>query len=311
MTSFTTRPTITTTDLTKYYKKIATGKVRDLYEIDENTLLFVATDRISAYDIVLSNGVPGKGALLTTLSAHWFSVLPPLITGLKTHFLTLNLPAKLQSDENVKNEYEGRSMQVRKLEVLPIESIVRGYITGSAWSEYKKSGTVHGMKVGEGLRESESFGEPIWTPSTKAEMGEHDENISPEKAAEVLNSQDLADQISALSLKIYKAARDYAYERGIIIADTKFEFGLDKSTSPPTVVLIDEVLTPDSSRFWDKEKYEVGRGQESLDKQYLRDWLTSEGLKGKDGVAMTEEVAKKTGEGYGKAYERLTGKKWV
>lgn len=187
MTSFTTRPAITTTDLTKFYKKVATGKVRDLYKLDENTLLFVATDRISAYDIVLSNGVPGKGALLTTLSAHWFSVLPPLVPGLKTHFLTLDLPSKFQDDETLKHEYEGRSMQVRKLEVLPIESIVRGYITGSAWSEYKKSGTVHGMKVMEGLRESESFGEPIWTPSTKAEQGEHDENISPEKGTLTTN----------------------------------------------------------------------------------------------------------------------------
>lgn len=180
MPAFTSCPTITTTDLTKLYARIATGKVRDLYELDENTLLFVATDRISAYDIVLKNGVPGKGALLTTLSAYWFSVLPSLVPELKTHFLTLDIPGQLKDSELAK-DYEGRSMQVRKLEVLPIESIVRGYITGSAWSEYEKTGTVHGMKVKEGLKESESFGEPIWTPSTKAEQGEHDENISPEK----------------------------------------------------------------------------------------------------------------------------------
>jgi phosphoribosylaminoimidazole-succinocarboxamide synthase len=178
MTSFTSREAITTTNLTEYYKRIAEGKVRDLYELDEETLLFVATDRISAYDVVLENGVPGKGALLTTLSAFWFSVLPPLVPGLKIHFLTLDLPEKLAKSEQAK-DYEGRSMQVRKLEVLPIESIVRGYITGSAWSEYQKSGTVHGMEVAKGLRESEAFPEPIWTPSTKAEQGQHDENISP------------------------------------------------------------------------------------------------------------------------------------
>jgi phosphoribosylaminoimidazole-succinocarboxamide synthase len=169
---------ITTTDLTKYYKLLAKGKVRDLYELDDEKLLFVATDRISAYDIVLDNGVPGKGALLTTLSAFWFSILPPLIPGLKTHFLTLELPTKLK-DSEVGKDYEGRSMQVRRLKVLPIESIVRGYITGSAWSEYQKRGTVHELDVGKGLSESEAFEKPIWTPSTKAEMGKHDENISP------------------------------------------------------------------------------------------------------------------------------------
>jgi phosphoribosylaminoimidazole-succinocarboxamide synthase len=188
MASYSTRPAVTTTDLTKYYKRIAEGKVRDLYEIDEKTLLFVATDRISAYDVILENGVPGKGALLTTLSAYWFSVLPPLVPGLKTHFITLDLPSKIMKDLEVAKNYEGRSMQVRKLEVLPIESIVRGYITGSAWSEYKKSETVHGMDVGAGLRESEAFPEPIWTPSTKAEQGEHDENISPAKGKVFTNS---------------------------------------------------------------------------------------------------------------------------
>jgi phosphoribosylaminoimidazole-succinocarboxamide synthase len=180
MVSFASQKAITTTDLSKYYKLLARGKVRDLYKLDDQTLLFVATDRISAYDVVLNNGVPGKGALLTTLSAHWFSVLPPLVPGLKTHFLTLDLPKDLANSELAK-DYEGRSMQVRSLEVLPIESIVRGYITGSAWSEYKKSGTVHKMEVGKGLKESEAFPEPIWTPSTKAEQGEHDENITPEE----------------------------------------------------------------------------------------------------------------------------------
>jgi len=308
MASSSSQEAITTTDLSAYYKPIARGKVRDLYELDSSSLLFVATDRISAYDIVLENGVKDKGALLTTLSAHWFSVLPSLIPSLKTHFITLDLPEKLAKSKDAEI-FQGRSMQVRRLKVFPIESIVRGYITGSAWSEYKKSGTVHGLKMPEGMKESQKL-EPIWTPSTKAEQGEHDENISPEKAAEIIG-QNYADQIEKLSVDIYTKARDYAAERGIIIADTKFEFGLDESTSPPSIILIDEVLTPDSSRFWATSKYEVGRPQESLDKQYLRDWLTKGGYKGKEGVSMNEEVVEITRKGYIEAWERLTGKKWV
>jgi len=201
-------------------------------------------------------------------------------------------------------------MQVRKLKVFPLESIVRGYITGSAWAEYKKGGTVHGLSMPEGLRESEKLEKPLWTPSTKAEVGEKDENISPKQAAKIVG-QEYADKIAALSLQIYTAARDYATERGIIIADTKFEFGLDESADPPEVVLIDEVLTPDSSRFWNAAKYEVGRSQDSLDKQVLRDWLIKNGLKGKDGVAMPPEVVQRTRDGFVEAYERLTGKKWT
>ena len=290
------------------YKKLASGKVRDLYEIDSSTLLFVATDRISAYDIILSNGIPSKGALLTKLSAHWFSLFRKKLPQLETHFLSLDLPHELSQNKEAQ-WLTGRSMQVRRLEVLPIEGIVRGYITGSAWSEYRKSGTVHGMRMPEGLQESEKLEQPIWTPSTKAEAGEKDENISPEKAAEIIG-QVYADQIENLSLQIYKFSRDYAAERGIIIADTKFEFGLDKSTSPPTVVLSDEVLTPDSSRFWDAAEYEVGRSQDSLDKQYLRNWLTNNGLKGKLGVSMPDDVVRRTREGYVQAYEKLTGQRW-
>jgi phosphoribosylaminoimidazole-succinocarboxamide synthase len=200
-------------------------------------------------------------------------------------------------------------MQVRKLKVLPIESIVRGYITGSAWSEYAKTGTMHGTKIQEGLRECERLPIPVWTPSTKAELGDKDENISPEKAAEIIGKE-YADKIAELSLQIYQTARDYAAERGIIIADTKFEFALDESTTPASIVLIDEVLTPDSSRFWDASKYEVGRSQGSLDKQYLRDWLTANGLKGKEDVAMPDDVVAQTRAGYVEAYERLTGTKW-
>jgi phosphoribosylaminoimidazole-succinocarboxamide synthase len=298
---------ITTIKLSNY-KLLASGKVRNLYEINPSTLLFVATDRISAYDVVLSNGVPSKGALLTQLSAFWFSLFSQKLPHVKTHFITLDLPTEITQPDEVR-QLQGRSMQVRRLEVFPLESIVRGYITGSAWSEYKKSGTVHGIKMPEGLQESQKLETPIWTPSTKAEQGEKDENISPEKAAEIVG-KDYAAQIEKLSLEIYTAARDYAAERGIIIADTKFEFALDRSTSPPAVVLIDEVLTPDSSRFWDAAKYEVGRSQDSLDKQYLRDWLTSHGLKGKQGAVMPEDVVDRTKKGYVEAYQRLTGKKW-
>ncbi|OBT56301.1 phosphoribosylaminoimidazole-succinocarboxamide synthase [Pseudogymnoascus sp. 24MN13] len=267
--------------------KIAEGKVRDLYEVDEKTLLFVASDRISAYDVIMKNGVPSKGALLTLLSSHWFSVLPTLVPGLRTHFVTLDLPPSVP--ESQRAALRNRSMQVRKFKIFPIEAIVRGYITA-------------------GLKEAEPFPQgAIYTPSTKAEAGANDENIHPSEAAKIVGEK-YAARIEELALSLYKAARDYAYERGIIIADTKFEFGLDEETDE--VVLVDEVLTPDSSRFWPKDKYEVGRDQESYDKQYLRNWLTAEGVKGKQGVAMPQEIVDNTKVKYVEAYELLTGKKW-
>ncbi|KAM3421192.1 hypothetical protein BST61_g1601 [Cercospora zeina] len=286
-------------------KKIASGKVREIFEVDEQTLLFVATDRISAYDVILTNGVPNKGALLTQLSAHWFSLISKHFPELKTHLKSNQLPTSVPSD--LAPQLEKRSMQVKRVPVIPLESIVRGYITGSAWSEYKKSGTVHGMPAPAGLQESQKLEKPLWTPSTKAEQGEHDENISKQKAIEIVG-EEVAKKVEEASLKIYEMARNYAEERGIIIADTKFEFGLNPDTKE--IVLIDEVLTPDSSRFWPKDKYEVGKGQSSYDKQYLRDWLTNSGLKGKDGVSMTEEVAKETASKYREAYEQITGEKW-
>ncbi|EME86916.1 uncharacterized protein MYCFIDRAFT_30236 [Pseudocercospora fijiensis CIRAD86] len=287
-------------------KKIASGKVREIFEVDENTLLFVATDRISAYDVILENGIPAKGALLTQLSAHWFSLIKSRFPDLQTHLISTSLPPTVS--KNVSSQLESRSMQVRRIPVIPLESIVRGYITGSAWSEYKKSGTVHGMPMPEGLKESQKLEKPMWTPSTKAEQGEHDENISRSKAVEIVG-EEVAAKVEAASLKIYEMARDYADARGIIIADTKFEFGLDPSTHE--IVLIDEVLTPDSSRFWPKDQYEVGKGQASYDKQYLRDWLTASGLKGKQGVSMPPEVVDETAKKYREAYEKLTGKAWV
>ncbi|KAI9374659.1 hypothetical protein BJX61DRAFT_540568 [Aspergillus egyptiacus] len=295
--------TVTTTDLQGALPLIARGKVRDLYEVDDKTLLFIATDRISAYDVIMENGIPQKGVLLTLCTQKWFQILQAAIPSLRTHFITLDLPPQIPA--SLRPVLQNRSMQVRKLRILPIEAIVRGYITGSAWNEYRKSGTVHGIPVKEGLRESEAFPDgPLYTPSTKAEQGEHDENIHPDKAAEIIG-EPYASTIASLAVQLYKAAHEYALTRGVIIADTKFEFGVDEETNE--VVLADEVLTPDSSRFWPKDSYEVGRGQQSFDKQFLRDWLVKEGLKGKPGVRMTEEIAQKTSEKYKEAWERITG----
>lgn len=249
--------------------KIASGKVRELFDVDDNKLLFVTSDRVSAFDIVLETAIPQKGSVLTLLSRHWFSVLPRLVSGLKTHFLTTDLPEKISPPEAV--ILKGRSMQVRKYRVFPLECIVRGHITGSAWQEYVEHGTVHGIHLPQGLEKCAAIpGGPIYTPSTKAPMGQHDENIHPDRAVELVGEV-YARRIEELALKIFKAGYEYAAERGIIIADTKFEFGLDESTNE--IILIDEVLTPDSSRMWAKENYEPGREQESLDKQPLRDWL--------------------------------------
>ncbi|THY51623.1 phosphoribosylaminoimidazole-succinocarboxamidesynthase [Aureobasidium pullulans] len=290
-------------------KKIASGKVREIYEVDAKTLLFVATDRISAYDVIMKNGVPQKGALLTLMTAHWFNLFKEKIPDLKTHLLSATVPDSVASSlpKDVSAQLRLRTMHVRRLKVLPLESIVRGYITGSAWSEYKKTGTVHGIAMPKGLQESQKLEKPLWTPSTKAEVGDKDENISPEEATKIVGEK-YAKKIEELSLKVYQIARDYAAERGIIIADTKFEFGLDVDTDE--VILVDEVLTPDSSRFWPADKYELGKSQDSFDKQYLRDWLTKEGLKGKDGVEMTEAVVKETAKKYCEAFEMLTGQKW-
>ncbi|THW49565.1 phosphoribosylaminoimidazole-succinocarboxamidesynthase [Aureobasidium pullulans] len=293
-------------------KKIASGKVREIYEVDAKTLLFVATDRISAYDVIVKNGVPQKGALLTLMTAHWFNLFKEKIPDLKTHLLSASVPDSVASSlpADVSAQLRLRTMHVRRLKVLPLESIVRGYITGSAWSEYKKTGTVHGIAMPKGLQESQKLEKPLWTPSTKAEVGDKDENISPEEATKIVGEK-YAKKIEELSLKVYQIARDYAAERGIIIADTKFEFGLDVDTDE--VILVDEVLTPDSSRFWPADKYELGKSQDSFDKygqQYLRDWLTKEGLKGKDGVEMTEAVVKETAKKYREAFEMLTGQKW-
>ena len=253
---------------------------------------------------MLSNGIPDKGRILTLLTKHWFNVLTAAIPDLQTHFITMDLPPEIIDGAELK----GRSMQVRQLKVFPVEAIVRGFLTGSAWSQYKEHGTVHGFSIPAGLRESEQLPEPLFTPSTKAPPGEHDVNINYSEFEALVGNKQHAARIRELSLQLYRAAQIYAAERGIIIADTKFEFGLDKKTDE--VVLIDEVLTPDSSRFWDKSDYQVGRAQQSLDKQYLRDYLAQEGLKNKEGVEIPKHVVENTRLQYKKAYERLVGKKW-
>lgn len=298
-------------DLRDYLPLVASGKIRELYELDQSTLLFITTDRISAYDVVMKNGIDQKGAILTQLSQFWFSLLQSKIPSLRTHYVSLDISEVLQErlPTEMITRLQRRTMAVKRLKVFPIESIVRGYITGSAWSSYRRNGTVCGKALPAGLRESERLQQPLWTPSTKAEIGGKDENISPAEAAGIVG-QAYADQIEQLSLALYDKANSYAAERGIIIADTKFEFGLDESTTPAAVVLIDEVLTPDSSRFWNAEKYEVGRGQESYDKQYLRDWLKESGLKGSEEVEMPYDVALKTIGRYKEAYRSIVGEGW-
>lgn len=301
-----------TTELDGILPLVCKGKVRDIYQVDDETLLFIATDRVSAYDVIMENGISSKGKILTKISEFWFEFLSSnipnhlILSNNDDEHLFARLPAKL-SEPKYKQQISGRSLLVRKLKLIPLEVIVRGYITGSAWKEYKNKKTVHGLNINQdNLQESQEFTKPIFTPSTKAEQGEHDENISPEKAAEIVG-QDLCDKLEAKAIELYSKAKEYAKSKGIIIADTKFEFGLDKDNN---LVLVDEVLTPDSSRFWNAANYQIGKSQDSYDKQFLRDWLTAHGLNGKFGVAMDEDVITKSKEKYIEAYESLTSNKW-
>ncbi|KAF4987493.1 hypothetical protein FDECE_15413 [Fusarium decemcellulare] len=287
-------------------EKIASGKVRDLFTLpDSSTLLFVASDRVSAFDIVLAPGIPDKGKILTLISAHWFKVLTERIPDLRTHFISLDIPAGVTADEA--KVLKDRAMQVKKLSVIKLESIVRGYLTGSAYKEYKENGTVHGISVEPGMEEAQKFKQPLWTPSTKADAGEHDENIHPDDAWKEVGDRETADRVKELSLKIYEEASKYAEERGIILADTKFEFAKDKQGN---IYLVDEVLTPDSSRFWPAAGYMPGRDQDSFDKQFIRNWLIKEGLKGKDNVTLPEDIVQATADRYQEAFLMLTGKKF-
>ncbi|KAL8812595.1 MAG: hypothetical protein Q9223_007254, partial [Gallowayella weberi] len=293
-----------TSELGQSMVSLSKGKVRDMYEIDSSTLLIVTTDRISAFDVVLANGVPDKGAILTLITAHWAKVLSEAIPGLSTHFSRLDLPSKIPLD--LHKTYQHRSMQVRKLIPFQIEAIVRSHLTREAWDSYRINNTVCGIPIQPGLLEGQAFPNgPIYTPSTKAAVGEHDEDISEAQAADIVG-HNYADRIKQLSLTIYKTAAAYALDRGIIIADTKFEFGLDAATNE--IVLADEILTPESSRFWPVEDYHVGQDTRGLDKQFLRDWLSGNGVAGKENAMLPEGVVRMTEEMYKGAFERLVGK---
>jgi phosphoribosylaminoimidazole-succinocarboxamide synthase len=283
-------------------KKIKSGKVREIFDLGER-LLFVASDRISAFDVIMPNGIPRKGEVLTQISYFWFAQTESFQANHLASKPGDALPANLQP---FTNKIGRRYMIVKKCKPLAIECIVRGYLAGSGWKEYQKTQTVCGIKLPAGLKESSELPEPLFTPSTKAESG-HDENISFEQAKNIAGKE-IAEQAQAASLKIYNFARDYARKRGIIIADTKFEFGLDDATGK--LVLIDEVLTPDSSRFWPADQYAPGKGQPSFDKQFVRDYLeTLDWNKTPPGPKLPEDVVSKTTAKYLDAYERLTGKK--
>ena len=287
------------------FKLLYEGKVREVYDIGDK-LVIAATDRISAFDHILKNKITDKGAILTQMSKFWFDYTKDIV---KNHMVSVDvkdMPEFFQSEK-----YDGNSMLCKKLEMLPIECIVRGYITGSGWESYKKNGTVCGISLPEGLKESEKLPEPIYTPSTKAELGDHDENISFEQSVEVLEKlypgkgRDYATQIKDCTIKLYKKCAEYALSKGIIIADTKFEFGLDENGN---VVIGDEMLTPDSSRFWPLEGYEAGKSQPSYDKQFVRDWLKANP---DSDYLLPDDVIDKTIAKYKEAFELLTGRKFA
>lgn len=279
-------------------KKISSGKVREIYEVDSDKLMLVVSDRISAFDVILPNMVPNKGKVLNKISAFWFDFIKDVIPN---HIISTDLkdfPEEFQTPE-----FEGRSMLVKKLKMLPIECIVRGYITGSGWANYKKDGVVCGIKLPEGLQESQKLPEPIFTPTTKASEG-HDENISFEEVCNLIGT-DLANKVKNKTIEIYKKCAEYALSKGIIIADTKFEFGLDENNN---LVIGDEVLTPDSSRFWPADEYEIGKSQKSFDKQYLRDWLKANNWSAENPTLIPDDIIATTTAKYIEAYERITGK---
>lgn len=282
-------------------KLLYEGKVREVYD-NGDSLIMVATDRISAFDNILKNKITDKGAILTQMSKFWFDYTKDVVPN---HMISVDVNDMPESFH--KDEYKGRSMKCKKLKMLPIECIVRGYITGSGWASYKENGTVCGIKLPEGLQESEKLPEPIYTPSTKAEVGDHDENISYERSIEVLEKafpgkgEYYATKIKDCTITLYKKCAEYALSKGIIIADTKFEFGLDEDGN---VVIGDEMLTPDSSRFWPLEGYKPGQGQPSFDKQFVRDWLKANP---DNDLLLPDEVVTKTVDKYKEAYELLTG----
>jgi phosphoribosylaminoimidazole-succinocarboxamide synthase len=281
-------------------KRIHQGKVRDIYDIDANTMLLVSTDRLSAFDVILPTGIANKGSMLTQMANFWFEklkdVVPNHLTGID--------PKSVVSNPAEQAQLGSRAVVVKKLKALPIEAIVRGYLVGSGWKEYKAKGTVCGIHLPAGLQEASKLPEPIFTPSSKAAVGEHDENISLQQCADLIGAG-MAEQVAKVAIELYQNAAEYALTRGIIIADTKFEFGLD---AKGVLHVMDEVLTPDSSRFWPADRYAVGSNPPSYDKQFVRDWLENTGWnKVAPAPALPDDVAQKTSEKYMEAFERLTG----
>lgn len=283
-------------------KPMKEGKVREVYD-NGDSIIMVATDRISAFDVILKNKIVDKGAVLTQMSKFWFDYTSDIVPNHMISVDTKDMPEFFQTED-----YEGKCMLCEKLTMLPVECIVRGYITGSGWESYQKDGTVCGIRLPEGLKESDKLPEPIYTPTTKAEIGLHDEHITFEDTVEILEKlypgkgEDYASQIRDCTLKLYSKCADYARTKGIIIADTKFEFGLDEDGN---VVLADEMLTPDSSRFWPVEGYEPGKSQPSFDKQFVRDWLKANP---DSDYLLPQDVIDKTIAKYKEAYEMITGK---
>jgi len=278
----------------------ASGKVRDVYRVNDQHLLFVATDRISAFDYVLATGIPHKGRVLTQISLFWFDFLRDLVPN---HVVAADVERYPANVRKYADQLRGRSMLVKRADMVPVECVVRGYISGSAWKEYKAEGRVCGIELPAGLKESDELPQPIFTPATKASSG-HDQNISFEEMVRIVGPE-LSRNLRDLTLKIYTKAADYARQKGILIADTKFEFGV----TPQGITLADEVLTPDSSRFWPADKYQPGRAQESYDKQYVRDYLEQiRWNKQPPAPALPPEVARKTSEKYLEAYRQLTGR---
>lgn len=286
------------------YKPFKSGKVREMYDAGDS-IIMVATNRISAFDHILKNNIRTKGAVLTQISKFWFDFTKDIVPNHMISIDTKDMPEFFQ-----KPEFTGNSMKCKKLTMLPMECIVRGYITGSGWESYQKTGEICGIKLPEGLKESQKLPEPIFTPSTKAEIGDHDENISVEQGAEMMeklypgHGKEYAEKLKEYTLAIYKKCADYALTRGIIIADTKFEFGLDENGN---IVLGDEMITPDCSRFWPLEGYEAGKSQPSYDKQFVRDWLSANP---NSDYCLPMEIIDKTIEKYHEAYELLTGEKF-
>jgi phosphoribosylaminoimidazole-succinocarboxamide synthase len=281
-------------------KRIHQGKVRDIYDIDANTMLLVSTDRLSAFDVILPTGIANKGAMLTQMANFWFeklkNVVPNHLTGID--------PKSVVSNPAEQAQLGSRAVVVKKLKALPIEAIVRGYLVGSGWKEYKAKGTVCGIELPAGLQEASKLPKPIFTPSSKAAVGEHDENISLQQCADLIGAE-MAAQVAKVAIALYQQAAEFALTRGIIIADTKFEFGLDANG---VLHVMDEVLTPDSSRFWPADSYAVGSNPPSYDKQFVRDWLESTGWnKVAPAPALPADVAQRTSEKYMEAFERLTG----